>query len=332
MSESVFSADVKSAFMQADSIDETTRIHIKPSSDMRRRLEKMMNLRDHQVLKATKPAFGDVRAPRQWYSTADSFMVNECLFAHHPLDRCLYLSLRKATEHDPEFQQVHKDGEVFVVDGLLVLGLHVDDYLEAGEGINRVGDVSSKKNEIEPIDFSSRVRTLAQRFRFGTGDFGEKEKLMFCGTAIQQSLNNDTITLSLQEYITKLKPIPVEKARKGTPEAPLEGSEHKHLRALIGALAWPSGQCLPPLAASVSIHQASSSAPTIQDCLNTNKTLRCAKEMVKEYALTLRKHGESLEQLRFGVYCDASWSVRPDGSSQCGHLIFIATASELDIR
>ena len=45
----VLSADVKSAFTQADSIDETTRIYIKPSSDLRRRLEKMMN-----------PAFGDV--------------------------------------------------------------------------------------------------------------------------------------------------------------------------------------------------------------------------------------------------------------------------------
>ena len=139
----VFSADVKSAFMKADSIDETTRIYIKPSSDMRRRLEKMMNLRDHQVLKATKPAFGDVRAPRQWHSTADSFMVNECLFVHHPLDRCLYLSLRKATKHDPEFQKIQKDGDVFVVDG--ILGLHVDDYLGAGEGITRVGDVSNSK-------------------------------------------------------------------------------------------------------------------------------------------------------------------------------------------
>ena len=190
---------------------------------------------------------------------------------------------------------------------------------------------SSKKAEYEEqINFASRVRLLAQRFRFETWDFGEHEKLMFCGTAIQQSLNYDSITLSLQEYITKLKPIPVEKVRKGTPDAPLGGSEHKHLRALIGALAWLSGQCLPPLAASVSIHPASSSAPTIQDCLNTKKTLRFAKEMVKEYVLTLRKHGESFEQLRFGVYCDASWSVRPDGSSQGGYLIFIATASELD--
>ena len=325
----VFSADVKSAFMQADSIDETTRIYIKPSSDMRRRLEKMMNLRE-----AAKPAFGDVRAPRQWYSTADSFMVNECLFVHRPLDCCLYLSLRRANETDPEFHRIHKDGEIFVVDG--ILGLHVDDYLGAGECIYGANDAGKSKGDEfeEPINFASRVRLLAQSFRFGTWDFGEEDRLMFCGTAIQQSLNNDSVTLSLQDY-TKLKPIPVEKARKSTPDAPLESSERKHLRALIGALAWPSGQCLPPLAASVSIHQASSSAPTIQDCLATNKTLRFAKRWsrnVKEFVLTLRKHGESLEQLRFGVYTDASWSVRPDGSSQGGYLIFVATASAAELE
>ena len=60
----LFSADVKSAFMQANSIDESTRIYVRPTSDMRRRLERLMGLKPHQLLKAVKPAFGDVRAPR----------------------------------------------------------------------------------------------------------------------------------------------------------------------------------------------------------------------------------------------------------------------------
>ena len=34
----VFSANVRSAFMQADSIDESTRIYVKPTAEMRRRL------------------------------------------------------------------------------------------------------------------------------------------------------------------------------------------------------------------------------------------------------------------------------------------------------
>ena len=37
-----------------------------PSADMRRLLAEMMGLQEHQVMQMTKPAFGDVRAPRQW--------------------------------------------------------------------------------------------------------------------------------------------------------------------------------------------------------------------------------------------------------------------------
>ena len=70
-----FSADVKSAFMQADQIDEETRIYIKPSADMRRRLERLMGLKPDEVLRAVKPAFGDVRAPRQWNDSADKAMT-----------------------------------------------------------------------------------------------------------------------------------------------------------------------------------------------------------------------------------------------------------------
>ena len=74
------SADVKSAFMQSDSIDKGARIFFQPSSNMRKRFATMMGFRDHQVLKATKPAFGDVRAPRQWYQTAVacSFIGQQC--------------------------------------------------------------------------------------------------------------------------------------------------------------------------------------------------------------------------------------------------------------
>jgi chemotaxis protein histidine kinase CheA len=93
----LLSADVKSAFMQADSIDEETRIYIQPSADMRRRLERLMGLRQDQLLKATKPQFGDVRAPRQWYGSADRTMVAELTFLRHPLDRCVYLSVREVS-------------------------------------------------------------------------------------------------------------------------------------------------------------------------------------------------------------------------------------------
>lgn len=45
--------------------------------------------------------------------------------------------------------------------------------------------------------------------------------------------------------------------------------------------------------------------------------------------MTLRKHGEGLEDVRFGVYVDVSWGIRPDGASEGGYVIFATTNEEL---
>jgi len=69
--------------------------------------------------------------------------------------------------------------------------------------------------------------------------------------------------------------------------------------------------------------QATVSGARVADLNEANKILRYANETA-DIPLTLRSHG-SLSQLRFGFYSDASWSTRPDGSSQGGRLLFIAS-------
>ena len=168
-------ADIKSAFMQADSIDDSTRIFVRPPADMRRRLERLMGLRPHEILKATKPAFGDVRAPRQWFDTADTYLISDLKLISHPLDRCLYLSLRKAHQEDDEFLTFRMGEEWYIVDG--VLGLHVDDFIGAGENVSALQDV--KQDPAGVCDcFQHRMFYLSSRFRFGSWDFGEK--MRFC--------------------------------------------------------------------------------------------------------------------------------------------------------
>lgn len=95
----------------------------------------------------------------------------------------------------------------------------------------------------------------------------------------------------------------------------------------MGGLAWPANQTQPHLAASVSLAQASSANATVGEMLEVNKVLRFAKETSK-IPLKIRGHG-SLKELRFGAYTDASWSTRPDGTSQGGWLIFVATEEEM---
>ena len=53
------------------------------------------------------------------------------------------------------------------------------------------------------------------------------------------------------------------------------------------------------------------------------------KDVGKDYKLQIHNHG-SLESLRFGVYADAAWAVRPDDTSQGGYIIFIASKEEIN--
>ena len=81
----------------------------------------------------TKPAFGDVRAPRQWNDTADKALVQDVALLKHELDGCIYISVRLATESDHDFAIFEMDGQSYVVDGLF--GIQVDDIMACGEGV-----------------------------------------------------------------------------------------------------------------------------------------------------------------------------------------------------
>eukprot|EP00435_Cladocopium_sp_Y103_P052293 s2273_g16.t1 len=151
---------------------------------------------------------------------------------------------------------------------------------------------------------------------------------MFCGCQVTQALDNATITFDLQKYLHQLKPLNIEKARKLCPTEKATPKEQSQLRGLLGGLAWPANQTQPHLAASVSLAQAASASASVAELLDANKTLRYAKE-TSDIHLRIRAHGR-LEDLRFGVYSDASWCTRPDGSSQGGWLVFVATEDEIN--
>ena len=84
--------DVKSAFLQSDYIHHKVQLYGEPSADMRRLLSEMIGLKEHEVMMMTKPAFGDVRAPRQWNETADYALTKEVGLMKHELDGCVYVS------------------------------------------------------------------------------------------------------------------------------------------------------------------------------------------------------------------------------------------------
>ena len=78
--------------------------------------------------------------------------------------------------------------------------------------------------------------------------FGEKMQL--CGAEVCQSLDFETISISMDDYVKSVKPISIAKHRKTMSDDPCNEVEKKQLRALIGAVAWPANQCLPQASAT----------------------------------------------------------------------------------
>ena len=212
-----------------------------------------------------------------------------------------------------------------IVDGLL--GLHVDDFVGCGEGVHNPSDFDNE--ELDPATFSGRLHLLSKRFKFGSWDFGQSSKIVFCGAQLEQSMDYMSLSVSLRDYVAKAKPISINKHRKSCPNDPCDATEHRQFRALIGALAWPANQCTPELCASISLLQASASGPCVKDLLEANKVLRFAKEAAQQHLFRIRSHG-SLADLCLGAYTDASWAVRPDGSSQGGMVIFACNHQEIE--
>eukprot|EP00959_Pyramimonas_sp_CCMP1952_P162771 3402757-Pyramimonas_sp.AAC.1 len=69
----VSSANVKSAVLRSGGVD--CRVYGVPGADVRRDWEGCFFFQSGGTLLARKPAFGDVRAPKEWWAMADSALA-----------------------------------------------------------------------------------------------------------------------------------------------------------------------------------------------------------------------------------------------------------------
>ncbi len=61
----MFTADVKSTFLQSDDLETCdVEIYGRPTNDVRRRLERLMGLQPREILKFKKAGFGNMCAPQ----------------------------------------------------------------------------------------------------------------------------------------------------------------------------------------------------------------------------------------------------------------------------
>ena len=73
------------------------------------------------------------------------------------------------------------------------------------------------------------------------------------------------------------------------------------------------------LAARVSLSASETANPTIASLQKANKLIRQAQ---RDDTLPVQIHAIPMDQLNFGIFSDAAWAVRPDGSSQGGYLVY----------
>ncbi len=90
-------SNVKSAFLQSEDIrSEGVRLYGKPPIDMEKCLVKLQVMKTGQVLLMTKPAFGDVRAPKLWNNRITTSMQKaECNTPWIPVFSCRFGSFKK---------------------------------------------------------------------------------------------------------------------------------------------------------------------------------------------------------------------------------------------
>ena len=72
----------------------------------------------------------------------------------------------------------------------------------------------------------------------------------------------------------------------------------------------------------MSLSASDTSNPTIESLQKANKIIRQAQ---RDDSLPIHIHAIPLDHLNFGVFSDAAWGIRHDGSSQGGYLIYASS-------
>ena len=226
------SFDIKAAFLQGKTQEDRI-IGIEPVPE----LIDAMNLRQNEICRLKKSAYGLIDAPYLWYQTLNEELL-KLGFESAPFDPCLYI-LRRA------------DGSPRGA-----LGIHVDDGLCGGDEV-----------------FLSKLDLLQQKYPFGSQKMSD---FVFTGIQLRQR-SDMGIVMSQSEYVRKINPIKIESNRRSQTELKVNEEERQQLRALIGSLQYAAVNTRPDIASRLSFLQSKVNSATIDTLFEANKTLHETK-------------------------------------------------------
>ena len=255
----------------------------KPQSDRVLGLEPVPELRSalhmhpNEICQLTKGAYGLIDAPYLWYRAFKDELLR-LGFQESPFDPCTFV-LRCPKTGVPEG----------------ILGIHVDDGICGGNQ-----------------RFQSKIQELEKVYPFGSQKLGQ---FTFTGIDMYQHPNK-AITMSQENYIKKILPIPISLERRKDEEAVVTPEERQALRALIGSLQYASVHTRPDLASRLSFLQSEINSAKIATLLEANRALHEAKRH-HDVAITIQPI--LCEDLRFLAFSDASFASKkvPDSHTGC---------------
>ena len=227
------SFDIRAAFLQGKTQEGRT-LAIEPVPE----LKTALNLKENQVCKLEKSAYGLIDAPFLWYKELDR-TLRELNFVPAPFDPCAYILYQKD-------QQLPSG----------ILGVHVDDGLCGGDQF-----------------FDQQIAKLEAKFPFGSKKTGQ---FTFTGVDIDQNPDK-SIVMSQGKYISKIEPIHMSANRRTCLTEPVTSEEKHGLRALIGSLQYAAINTRPDLSSRLSYLQSEINKATVQTLHDANRVLHEAK-------------------------------------------------------
>ncbi len=279
------SGDIKTAFLQGSQTELQDQLYGQPPPEVRR----MLNMKDHEVLRIVKAVYGLLNAPKQWFVALSQFLIEDG-WLQHSLDQCLY-------------KRVDNSGNI-----VGYIGIHVDDLLCAGTG----------------EEYESSIQRLREKFRFGAWDLAMDKSLVYCGCEIKQH-ENFTISVKQERFALSIDEIIISNERKADSFAEVTPEERRGMRQALGALNWRATQSAPWLLATVSHLQGCVETATVEDVCSVNKMVRLQRKRFDQGLFFPVVTGP----VTLITFTDASWATRKDLSSQGGQITLLVQENML---
>ena len=201
----------------------------------------------------------------------------------------------KPSAMDPCTFLLHQDG---VLHGMIAV--EVDDLLMFGDSVH-----------------DEKVQLLQERFTFGKLEPLDEKGVSFNGRRLKCC--NGEVQIDMKAFVQeRLQKVKLEPHRSKLKQEEINEDERSLVRSTCGALNWAGREGRPDAAAAASMFSSLMTQMKIADVLELNKVV---EGLQADADLALRIQPIPEQDMRWGVFCDASYANAKNGKTQAGHML-----------